>query len=277
MSEKADLDRPPSADPGIAWPEPPAPWRSRWLRRPIKRTALWFVDHSWFGLTPLEKHIVIAGFPRGGTTLVQAILESCTEGAKVYGAESRGLNSAKYALRSSPILITKRPDEVFCFEEIRAFYQHRKASAHFVLICRDPRAVLTSHHHSDRSHYYVTPRRWRAVYEHWRYQHTRPDVLPIRYEELVTDPQKVEAQLTAGLGVRFHTPMADFHKVISPSFDGRALNGVRPLDPKAIGRWRSESYRDRLRTLLEDHLPELPKRLIEMGYETDTKWTRDYL
>ena len=67
-----------------------------------------------------------------------------------------------------------------------------------------------------------------------------------------------------------------FHAAVPEHFDTRALNGVRPLDKSSLTKWRTPKHRDRLHQLLSE-IPELPDRLIEMGYEADTDWTREYL
>lgn len=67
----------------------------------------------------------------------------------------------------------------------------------------------------------------------------------------------------------------DFHARVPRRFDVTALNGVRPLDPDAITRWREPRHRDRMRSVIRD-MPELGDVLIEMGYETDTSWMAGY-
>ena len=58
---------------------------------------------------------------------------------------------------------------------------------------------------------------------------------------------------------------------------GRAspLNGLRPLDPTRLETWRAEKHRARNQQILHE-LPKLPEYLIEMGYESDSSWVRDY-
>jgi hypothetical protein len=37
------------------------------------------VDAGLPGLTPLQKHVVVCGFPRTGSTLLQLMVEACVE------------------------------------------------------------------------------------------------------------------------------------------------------------------------------------------------------
>jgi len=244
------------------------------LRRAAKRIALGVVDRGWFGLTPLETHLVVCGFPRSGSTLLQVMIETCFAGAKVFSRETRGLRMAHYALRNQTVMITKRPRDVFWMDDIRAFYARRRAKARFVLTIRDPRAVLTSYHAgwAERGHY-LTPTQWRAHYEHYRYARRFEDTMIVEFADLVSDPHGVQKRLSEYAGCAVERPFDQFHLVASK--DRIALNGIRPLDRSAIDKWRDPKHRERMRRLL-DEIPELPERIIEMGYETDTRWTADY-
>ena len=73
-------------------------------------------------------------------------------------------------------------------------------------------------------------------------------------------------------------PALSFDQYLSAGprdFDTTALNGVRPLDKSSLEKWRAPKHRPRIQQLLAE-LPELPQRLIELGYEADTTWTHEY-
>jgi hypothetical protein len=127
----------------------------------------------------------------------------------------------------------------------------------------------------NRDIYWVSVERWRAVHEHFRYVRTYDDVSTVEYRDLVLEPQKVQARLAGMIGIEPERGFAEFHKAVPGDFNTLALNGVRPLDPATLDKWRSPKHRARIRQLLKE-MPELPDRLIEMGYETDTAWTLEY-
>ena len=257
------------------------PPRKTLLRRRIKQLMFTAIDHGWFGLQPLRTHVVVCGFTRSGSTLLLLMAETCVANAKVYGTEVSALSAAQYNLRNHPIMITKDPGDVFFIDEIRAFYASRRANARFVLTLRDPRAVLTSKHEGHPNlqpgGYYETPEHWLAYYKQIRYAQQFEDVITVEYKNLVNNPHETERQLTDFIGWDVRLPFAEFHTRASPDFGFTyALNGLRRSKPTRIASWRRPEHRDRLRHILRT-LPELPEFLIEMGYESDLEWARDYL
>ena len=261
--------------------DPPIP-RKRFLspvRRRIKQLMFTTIDKGWFGLQPLRSHIVICGFPRridvaavaGGDMRVRRP-DLCYQAS--------ALGATRYALRNHPFMITKDPNDVFFLDEIRAFYATHQADVRFILTVRDPRAVLTSVHgiSTDQpADYYIPTARWPAYYAHVRYAQQFDGVLTLEYRNLICHPAEVQRRLTEFIGWHVHMPFDQFHTAASPDFrDFGALNGLRPLDPTRLDSWRQEKHRDRIRQILQE-IPEMPEYLIEMGYESDSRWVRDYL
>lgn len=245
------------------------------LIQPLIRPLVKLQDAGRLPAVPLCQHIVICGFPRSGTTLFQLMIESCVAGIKTFGRERRALEFAKYGRRTQACVMTKRPKDIFLIQELREFYSSHPAKVQFIVMHRDPRAVLTSVHFSRPSEYFVTAHQWRHIYHHWKWAANAEDVLSIRYEDVVCGPDFVETQFAKLTRCEVIRPFRDFHKNVPAGFDGRALNGLRELDESNVHRWREAGHRDRIRLLLQD-LPELPEVLIEMGYETDDSWTREY-
>ena len=248
------------------------------VRRRVKRVVLQAIDRGWFGLTPLKLHVVICGFPRSGTTLLQLMAEAAFPEARVFGKERSGVAAAQndWPGRHS-LVISKRPDDIFWIDEIRECYQARgtRTQPRFVVSVRDPRAVLTSVHGMNRSVYWVTVERWRAVHEHYRYVRQFDDVITVEYRDLVERVLDVQQRLTAFIGRSPARRFDEYQSAVPANFDTLALNGVRPLDSSTLDKWRAERHRERIRELLRE-MPELPGRLIEMGYERDTAWVQEY-
>lgn len=245
------------------------------LRRRLRDVYVEASDRGWFGLTPVETHVVICGFPRSGTTLLQLMVETSTPEAKAFGNERSGMAVARYTWPGRHrVLISKKPDDIFRVSELRDYYRGRRTRARFILSVRDPRAVLTSVHVS-KPGYCVPAEKWRAVHEHLAYQRQRDDVMVVEYRDLVEQPNDVQARIAGFVGCEIGRPFDQFHSDVPSNFDTRALNGVRPLDRASLDKWRAADHRPRIRQLLAE-LPELPERLIEMGYEPDRGWMQDY-
>lgn len=256
------------------------------LGRGLKRLANATVDTGWFGLRPLRAHIVICGFQRSGSTLLLLQTETCVSDARTFGFEVRALGAAQYALRNHSYMITKFPSDVFFLDEIRAYYAKRRADVRFVLTVRDPRGVLTSIYQGvDRRQeggYSEDPARWQAYYDHVQYARQFDDVIPVEYQDLVSRSTDVQRALTEFIGWHVDLPFDQFHTAASPDFRGGChgdpspLNGLRPLDSSRLHAWRQPKHRDRIRRILRE-IPDLPDCLIEMGYESDSSWVREYL
>ena len=245
------------------------------LIQPLIRPLIKLQDSGILSATALRQHVVICGFPRSGTTLFQLMIESCVAGIKTFGRERRALEFAQFGRRTHACVMTKRPKDIFLIQELREFYASHPAEVQFIVMHRDPRAILTSVHFSRPSEYFVTTHQWRHIYRHWKWATNADDVLSIRYEDVVCGPDFVESQFAKFTGWQVSCPFRDFHHHVPAGFDGRALNGLRELDENNVLRWREACHRDRIRSLLQE-LPELPDVLIEMGYETDDSWTREY-
>jgi hypothetical protein len=245
------------------------------LRALAKRQVLAALDRGWFGATPLQNHVVMCGFPRSGTTLLQLMVETAYPGARTFHRERAALAAIQNTWPGRhAMMITKRPDDVFWLDDVRERYRDRRPKPLFVISLRDPRAVLTSIH-VDKPGYCVPAAKWRATYDHIRYNVQFDDVITVEYRDLVESPQKVQEQLAAFLGTAPEGRFDDYLARVPGDFDTRALNGVRPLDASRLDRWRAPKHRSRIQDLLSE-LPELPERLIDMGYEQDTAWTREY-
>lgn len=70
-------------------------------------------------------------------------------------------------------------------------------------------------------------------------------------------------------------PFRTFYQSVPKGFDGRSLNGLRELDERNVDLWRQRRHKARIQSLLRE-MPELTDVLIELGYESDDRWTLDY-
>src|SRR5579862_9599826 len=77
-----------------AWPLAKRAWRK------AVSFVCCFPDTGLFGLTPLRKHIVICGYPRTGSTMLQLMLEHAYPGARRFERETRGYRAAMLKFRN---------------------------------------------------------------------------------------------------------------------------------------------------------------------------------
>ena len=246
------------------------------LRRQLVMPFFRVADTGLLGLTPLQMHILICGFPRSGTTMLQMMLENALPQARRFGRETGGWRAATFAWRNHPLLISKVPHDVSRLAPLRNFYDKRKAELKIILMLRDPRDVLTSRRKTGGPKgYVVSAERWRKYHRAFlRHQNDR-DVLVVRYEDLVADVDREQRRIEEFTGQTMTVPFAKFNEVERPDFDTSTLNGLRPIEQSLIARWACADHKDRIEQVLAE-LPELPQALIDFGYAPDTRWIDDW-
>jgi hypothetical protein len=246
------------------------------IRRRLLAPIYGFCDFGLLGLTPLRTHIVICGFPRSGTTLLQAMLEHALPDARRFGKETSGSRAANHRWRNHAVMISKFPRDMFQLHSLRAYYRGRKAKLKTILMIRDPRDVLTSRHAEARAKstdyfYYIDE--WRLYYAYYLLYRNDPNVLVLRYEQLVADVKGEAAKVEAFVNEKFDRPAEDFHQELRDDFDTIPLNGVRPVESSKIGRWELPEHWERIRQIVRE-LPDFTKHLVELGYEADETWVK---
>jgi hypothetical protein len=227
------------------------------------------VDRGWFGLVPLRTHVVICGFPRSGSTLLQLMLASALSNPRSFRTEVPALEAARRRFRNSSVMVSKYPRDIDSLGAIRNFYAKREAEAIFIVMVRDPRDILTSIHGGIPDRYYVDVERVVGICSSVLsvIKHPAPDTFVVRYEDLVADPSSVEAQLSSSL--HFETHLSEYLVTGSPpkvdeSLEN-ALGRLRPVDRSRIGRWRAPEHHGRTREVMLA-APELPDLIERLGY-----------
>lgn len=229
-------------------------------------------DTGLFGLTPLHTHVHVCGYSRAGTTMLLAMLEHAYPHARIFRREVAGWRAATWSWRNHALMISKMPIDIRILHRLQHFYRHRKAQLKVIIMIRDPRDALTSRHVSHDRPYLQTPTLWRLDHAYVRYHLAHSHVLLVRYEGLVADVEGVQKQIETFIGHPASHPFTTFHQTTQASgFDTRALNGVRPLDDKSIGRWKNPDHIPRLHQILAD-VPDFSSILHELGYEPSPNW-----
>jgi len=99
----------------------------------------------------------------------------------------------------------------------------------------------------------------------------------VRYEELIENPRELQQQIADRLQIKISRDFSDFHTRSDKKHkDIKSLGGVRPIDPKNVGKYLQEQNRKRIKGQLK-HFPEISDYLIKYGYEKDREWEKRVL
>jgi len=192
---------------------------------------------------------------------------SCFEFDLTVGEEVRFW---KFRYPSRGTVCTKYPGD----EDIANFALPLDRSLHMVYMLRDPRDVVVSIHGMDERHYFCSLNRWleslrwaRKIWDHSRFT-------VIRYEDLVTDPDRVQQDLVAQmpfLEVAERFSAFQRRARVSKSWS-LAMRGTRAITPQNVGAWRR--HKPRLAAQLR-RFGDISDLLIELGYECDRTWLEE--
>ena len=209
-------------------------------------------------------HIVSLS-PRSGTTLLAELLVSCFE---FDGHADHEMNLV-YAPRP--------PVERFCSKfpsDITRCSKPLETRKDLWVICvlRDPRDIVVSRHRNDPDAYWADLELVRRGYAAFQDLRAHPRFLSVAYEDLVADPDHVQARLMQEIPFlvrRFD--FSSFHKVASPTERSvAALNGFRKINTDSIGRWKSEL--PRLKAQIERY-GSIDDILADLGYAGNPGWS----
>ena len=201
--------------------------------------------------------------PRTGTTLMAESMIACFAIDAFDDHEARVFNLR----RDSEIYLSKWPGEMLSVRRRLRFDRH----FHVICMLRDPRDVVTSRHGRDMERYWAPLRLWKRNYRHAKAMLHHPRVIHVRYEDLVAEPDRVQAEIALRLPfIRKTGAFTDFHRRARPAAAAlTALGGVRAFSADRIGNWRR--HLPRLAGQLNQHGP-ITAELIELGYEPDSSW-----
>lgn len=172
----------------------------------------------------------------------------------------------------------KTPRHVRYLGKILALYGPR---IRIILMVRDGRDVVTSHHGTRHSHrYYLEPGRWINDVTAGRAWDQDPRVITVRYEDLVADPAATMRRICTFLGeevdeaaaLHFHAHASDdalaFLNIVGEPPAAR-LSGARHIVDSSAGRWRRLTGDPAIETLMAD--PRAIDLLRHYGYLESTE------
>ena len=208
-------------------------------------------------------HIVGAS-PRSGTTLLAEAMVACFDIDLYFEHEAR-----IFARPPGPgrIFLTKAPRDILLAERALA----EAPGLQLVYLLRDPRNIIVSRHRRAPDRYWAGLKFWKAYTAVARRLADHPRFIPVRYEELITDPDRVQEQLRLRMPfLEVTAPFSRFHEVATPADDAlTALGGVRPIAAQRLDQWRD--HLPRIAGQMQQH-GSLAADLIEFGYEADAAW-----
>jgi hypothetical protein len=216
-------------------------------------------------LMPHQIHIVACS-PRTGTTLLHEAMITCFKVDKHYDHEIRFHLSS---LDDADVMITKRPKDTYYMADVLSI----AADFNVIYLIRDPRDAIVSRHAKNKGKFYSNITLWRDLHAYGKGLRQFDNSLEIKYEDFVTDPDKVQLQIMEKFPwlEKLHN-FSEYHLHANVSEGSlQALNSVRPISPASIGLWKKNLGRIKAQQQLHGSLtPEL----IELGYEQTADWEK---
>lgn len=241
-----------------------------------------------------QKQIVVCGYPRGGTSLFYNLLSATIRD------KYRFTKFEKYYIHHIHKLgniATKAPLDIFHLSMLDKLNIHSK-SVYIFIIIRDIREVLTSRHPFLPGEYFIGYDHswWPQDKDFKRWKYDAPGVIEIsaeiknsleidnvmciRYEDLISNPDSVQNSITEKTGIQFDLPFNRYYErtnKIAYSYKGKykAVDNSLVLEGKPIKtkepRWMRLEYKERIIEQFTS-CPELFNVLISQGYEADNAW-----
>jgi hypothetical protein len=133
---------------------------------------------------------------------------------------------------------------------------------------RDPRDVLSSMHPDQPGKFYVTPADWIQGLQLYNQFKDEPQVLTVRYEELVTNPDAIQARIAQSFNLVPSRSFVEAHKFFPRFFENvRAMHSIRPIDANSVQKWKNNpQIQQFLEQVFASH-PEIVSMSRELGYE----------
>ncbi len=156
----------------------------------------------------------------------------------------------------------KTPRNVLNFEAILKAFGRRARLMHIV---RDGRDVVLSRHPNKPDDFWVEPDRWVNDVQAGLKWREHPQVLTVRYEDLVEDMQSNVHRLCKFLSLEHDARLLDYPQNAQIRESDSWFEPARPLSTESIGRWRLSENATRVQQLIDE--PGAIQLLEEFGYD----------
>jgi hypothetical protein len=129
---------------------------------------------------------------------------------------------------------------------------------------RDGRDVVTSLHPGHAERFWVTPHRWAMDVAAGRRMENHPQILTIRYEDLVREYEMTMRRLCEFIDEEFDAAFLSYPNSARIKESGAWFNPAQATNDKSIGRWKDSQYNEIIDALLQE--PMASELLRHYGY-----------
>ena len=135
----------------------------------------------------------------------------------------------------------------------------------FINIVRDGRDVILSKHPSDPDRYWVAPERWINDVTAGKREEARPQVMTIRYEDLIEHQERTLEGICTFLNIEFPDAIRQWHQHTSVRKNRAYFGEVKPTHSSSAGKWKQPENQARAAELTAH--PDAVELLEHYGYE----------
>lgn len=210
---------------------------------------------------------VVGSSPRTGTTLMVELMISSY---RIEGQAAHEMSIFEPPPSDSEVFCSKLPADLLNVGPLLRFDRRLWV----INMIRDPRDVVVSRHAKAPDQYWIHLGVWKRRRRAAIRLADHPQVMTVRYEDLVQNPAAVQQRIEQWLPFLERTgDFVDFHRNATPSSRAvLALGGLRPIETSSIGNWRR--HKPRLAAQLLAH-GSIDQDLIDFGYERDGTWGQE--
>jgi capsular polysaccharide biosynthesis protein len=213
------------------------------------------------------KRIYIRGCPRSGNTLM---LYLCSIGFQ---------NSYILTNQDIPILAKSHPDKITFGtlpnpqsspeKEEQANNFLNQSDAAIIFMVRDPRDVLVSENGQKPGEPWVkNPQKWINNALILEKLQSHPRVVIVKYEDLVSKPNKVQKEISEKLGLIIATPFRQVWQYAQPTSGAiQSLNGWRQLETSRIANWQGSLEKKNYVEMQLKKYPKIFNLMNRLGYK----------
>lgn len=155
----------------------------------------------------------------------------------------------------------KRPYNVRYIPEILEYHGE---GTKFIHIVRDARAVCTSKHPQKPGEYWVSVDRWvndvSAGLEHF----DNPQVLTIKYEDLILSPEKLISQICEFIEEEPVEEIINWYENATVRENRAWFGGVTDIQKESLKKWQKPENRERVEEIMND--PRVQNLMEKLAY-----------
>jgi len=199
--------------------------------------------------TSFHDCIFIGGAPHSGTSIITRMLSShsqvFTPSDEMYipsQAFPRNLHLLQHLLiektrSKKQVLVEKTPTNLMNAGNLRKI----APGCQFIFLLRDYRDVLASQKRRNQKDLYTYVHEWIEAAHRLLDEHRKPDVLVIRYENFVEDPEAELKRICNFIDLRFEEGMLNYHEHAAHWFGQETIrkgSGIGIHEHRALRNWQ---------------------------------------